>query len=274
MTMVLMLPLIFMTSCSNDDDNNVIVPPEVSKTYQLASIADPNISGTAKFIKNTDNSTTVELQLSGTPAGGMHPAHIHFNTASEGGGIAVTLGTVNGDTGFSTVTFSELDDTTAITYDDLLDFDGYINVHLSATELGTLVAQGDIGQNEFTGANTVYVLNEVDVPGISGTATFFQRADGSSLAVLELQNTPDGGSHPAHIHAGSVANAPGGIIFTFTPVDGTTGKSVTNVSALNDNTPLSYDGVLALDGYINVHFSDTELGILVAQGDIGINTLQ
>jgi hypothetical protein len=32
----------------------------------------------------------------------------------------------------------------------LLNFDGYINVHLSATNLASLVAQGDIGQNELT----------------------------------------------------------------------------------------------------------------------------
>jgi len=154
------LPIFFLTSCSNDDDA-VPTPQEVSKTYQLASVADPNISGTAKFIKNDDDSVTVELQLTGTPSGGQHPAHIHSNTAAEGGGIVRSLGTVDGDTGFSTITFTELDDATAITYDDMIAFNGYINVHLSDTELGTIVSQGDIGQNELTGVSTVYTLNQV-----------------------------------------------------------------------------------------------------------------
>jgi hypothetical protein len=48
--------------------------------------------------------------------------------------------------------------------------DGYINVHLSATNLATLVA--DIGQNELTGTSKVYALGSVAVPNISGTATF------------------------------------------------------------------------------------------------------
>jgi hypothetical protein len=39
----------------------------------------------------------------------------------------------------------------------LLDFDGYINVHLSADKLATLVAQGDIGQNDLTDVSKVYV---------------------------------------------------------------------------------------------------------------------
>ena len=135
--LLLIIPIAFLTSCSNDDDLNTIFDPFVgdTKTYQLVSVADPSISGEAKFIENVDGSTTVELQLSGTPVGGIHPAHIHFNTAAESGAIAITLESVNGDTGFSSTTVTALNDDqggTAISYDDLLDFDGYINVHLSA----------------------------------------------------------------------------------------------------------------------------------------------
>jgi hypothetical protein len=42
-----------------------------------------------------------------------------------------------------------------ITYQELLNFDGYINVHF-ASSLATLVAQGDIGQNQLTGVSKVY----------------------------------------------------------------------------------------------------------------------
>ena len=123
-TMKLILPMIMgvmlITSCSSDDDSGTLPPivdPGDSTTYQLNSVSDPSISGTATVIDNNDNTITVELDLQNTPSGGMHPAHIHFNTAAEGGDIAITLGTVDGSTGMSSVTFSALDDGTSITYE-------------------------------------------------------------------------------------------------------------------------------------------------------------
>lgn len=85
--------------------------------------------------------------LNNSPAGASHSAHIHANTAAEGGGILFTFNAVDGDSGMSMSNISNLDDTTPITYSDLLSLDAYINVHLSANDLGTLVAQGDIGSN-------------------------------------------------------------------------------------------------------------------------------
>ncbi|MCK8481991.1 CHRD domain-containing protein [Psychroserpens algicola] len=272
--LLLIVPIAFMTSCSNDDDLSSNGNPFVgdTKTYQLESVADPTISGSATFIENENGSTTIELQLSGTPSGGMHPAHIHFNTAAEGGDIALTLGTVDGDTGFSTVTTSELNDATSVTYDELIAFDGYINVHLSADALETLVAQGDIGQNELTGAEKVYALGSVDVPSVSGTATFSERVNGEALATIALDGTADGDMHPGHIHLNTAAEG-GAIAFTFNPVIGATGMSKTNVAMLDDSSGFGYDDILAFDGYINIHLSADDLGTLIAQGDIGQNEL-
>ena len=50
--------------------------------------------------------------------------------------------------GLSSTQVETLDDNTAITYDDILTFNAYINVHLSAAQLGTIVSQGNIGSNE------------------------------------------------------------------------------------------------------------------------------
>lgn len=266
-----------LQSCSNDDDSpyNDGTPDPVnldSKTYTLGSAAVPEISGSATFTENTDGTVTIDLALQNTPAGGQHPAHIHFNTAAEGGGIALTLGVVDGDTGESSIIIDALDDGTPITYDGLLDFDGYINVHLSAEDLGTIVAQGDIGQNELTGETKTYGLNAVAVPDISGTATFSERVNGEALAVIELANTPEGGEHPAHIHNNTAAEG-GGIAFTFNPVNGDTGISKSNVAALDDGSAFGYADVLSFNGYINVHLSAEDLGTIVAQGDIGQNEL-
>jgi hypothetical protein len=269
--LLLFLPLLVLTSCE-DDTPALPIPTGTEKVYILGSVASPDISGTAKFIENDDNSVTIELALSGTPAGGMHPAHIHLNTAAEGGSIALTLGTVDGSSGQSSITVTKLDDGTPIIYQTLEDFDGYINVHLSSSDLGTIVAQGDIGQNELTVETKQYALGSVAVPNISGTAIFTKRVNGEALATIQLQNTPADGSHPGHIHLNTAAEG-GAIAFTFNPVNGTTGTSKTNVAELDDGTPFLYDNVKEFDGYINIHLSVDNLATLVAQGDIGQNEL-
>ena len=268
-----MIPFIFV-SCSSDDDGDINPPPTElnSKIYNLGTEGNFGVSGTAKFIENSDATLSIELNLQNTPGGGVHPAHIHINTAAEGGGIALTLEAVNGDTGKSKTTFTTLDDGTAIIYQGLLDFDGYINVHLSATELSTLVAQGDIGQNELTDVSKSYALGSVAVPEIAGTAIFYERVNGEALAIIQLNNTPADGEHPGHIHMNTAAES-GGIAFTFNPVNGDTGISKTNVSTLDDGSAFIYENVLTYDGYINIHLSATELSTLVAQGDIGQNEL-
>jgi hypothetical protein len=65
---------------------------------------------------------------------------------------------VTGGTGLSVTNISKLDNGTAFGYDQLLTFNGYINFHQSTTNLASLVAQGDIGQNELTGKKVSYVL--------------------------------------------------------------------------------------------------------------------
>ena len=243
-----------------------------AKVYALGSVAVEDIDGTATFEERVNGEALATIMLNNTPADGMHPGHIHMNTAAEGGDIAFTFAPVNGATGISKTNVATLNDDTAFGYAEVLEYDGYINIHLSAEDLGTLVAQGDIGQNELTGESKTYDLSSVDVPTISGTATFEERLNGEALATIMLEGTPDGGMHPGHIHANSAAET-GDIIFTFEPVNGNTGISKTNVAMLNDETPFGYDEVLTVDGYINIHLSATDLGTLVAQGDIGENEL-
>jgi hypothetical protein len=165
---------------------------------------------------------------------------------------------------------ASLDDDTAFGYQDVLGVDGYVNVHLSVDELSTIVAQGDIGQNDLTGESITYTLGEKDVPGISGSVIFEERENGEAQATIMLTGTPDGGMHPAHIHANS-AEEGGPILFTFGAVDGTTGIIRTNLAELDDETAFGYADVLTVDGYINVHLSADELATIVAQGNIGSN---
>ncbi|WP_205603687.1 hypothetical protein [Cyclobacterium sp. SYSU L10401] len=242
------------------------------KEYPLNELAVPGISGSIIFKERLSGFTLASIQLDNTPEGGMHPAHIHANSAAEGGGIIVSFNPVDGTSGTSETTIRELDNGQALTYDQILDLDGYVNVHLSMDQLSTIVAQGDIGANELTGMSQSYTLNELAVPGIDGSITFEERKNGFSLATIMLNNTPDGGMHPAHIHANSAAEG-GGIIVSFKPVDGTSGMSKTTIRALDSGGPLLYEDILDLDGYVNVHLSMDNLGTIVAQGDIGGNEL-
>jgi hypothetical protein len=273
-TLLLAMVLITVVGCSNDDDDVIMspLPSGNTITYDLSTKDVAGISGTATFVENTDASVTINLDIAGTPSGGSHPAHIHFNTAAEGGGIALSLAPVDGDSGQSEITVSALDDGTSISYAELIAFDGYINVHLSADELGTIVAQGDIGQNDLTGTTVSYDLAERAVAGISGNVTFSERLNGEALAEIMLSGTPNGGVHPAHIHANTAVEG-GGILFSFNPVNGDTGMSATNVAAFDDESPLTYADIEGLDAYVNVHLSADELGTIVAQGDIGQNDL-
>jgi len=270
----LALSLFIAASCSNDDDSLDVIPGESTgntMTYDLSAVSDPDVSGSVLFVEKEDGSTDVSIVLSSTTQG-SHPAHIHLNTAAEGGDIAIDLEPVDGASRRSLTNITQTNDGTPVSYDDLLNFDGYINVHASADDLGTLLAQGDIGQNDLTGTTKSYDLVTKDVDGISGTATFSERVNGEALLEVMLDGTPDGGMHPGHIHNNSAAET-GGIALTLTTLDGTTGMSKTNISALNDGTQIGYAGILDFDGYINFHLSADDLATLVAQGDTGENEL-
>jgi hypothetical protein len=243
-----------------------------TKSYTLNEKDVDGISGSVMFEERLNGEALATLMLNGTPDGGMHPAHIHMNTAAEGGGILYTFTPVDGTTGMSVSNVSMLDDGTMFGYADVLDVDGYVNVHLSMDQLATIVAQGDIGQNELTGESITYNLNELDVPGISGSVSFEERVNGEALATIMLQGTPDGGMHPAHIHANSASQG-GPILFSFGAVDGSTGMLKTNVAQLDDETAFGYADVLTVDGYVNVHLSMDQLATIVAQGNIGANSM-
>ncbi|MFC6860305.1 CHRD domain-containing protein [Zunongwangia atlantica] len=278
---VLLFAFLGLVSCSDDDDANVDPPFEgQTEEYDLGAVGESGVSGTATFDENEDGSVTITLDLEGTTEGAMHPAHIHYNSAAEGGDIAISLEPVDGDTGISETTVSMLDDEeTSISFEDLIDFDGYINVHASADDLETLVAQTDIGGNVLTGESQSYDLAEVDVEGVSGTATFYERENGETLVELALDGTTEGNTHPAHIHMGAVADAPGDIAITLTSVDGASGMSLTNVASTDgtedeEGTSVSYEDLIGFDGYINVHASADDLDTLAAQGDIGANATE
>lgn len=255
-----------------------------SKEYALNESAVEGIDGTATFWELEDGSAFVRLRLGGTPEEGNHPAHIHVNSAAEGGGIAISLSPVNGRSGQSFTFVNMFDEGSpdrageAVTYAELLEYNGYINVHLSPEDLGTIVAQGDIGGNELTGESAEYSLASTDeATDVNGTVTLRERMNGNTLVEINVDNTVAGMEHPAHIHEGE-AGSGGGIAISLNPVNGDSGMSITNVRAfdgadmeMNAGDPVSFTELLEYNGYVNVHLSAEDLATVVASGNIGAN---
>ena len=267
---LLLISMMFFIGCSDDDTY-----PQMSgesKQYVLFTKSNPSVSGTVTFSKRSDNATVITVQLSGTSAGGNHPAHIHSNSAAEGGGILLDLNPIDGKTGKSETVVTALNSGSLVTYNQLIELDAYVNVHQSGTDLATLIAQGDIGVNELTNVSKTYPLGAVSNPAISGTAKFTKRVSGKTLISIALTGTTAGVTSIAHLHVNTVAQT-GGVIVDLTSITGATGKSETSVSKLNTGVAITYDELLNFDGYINVHESASALSTLTAQGDIGKNEL-
>lgn len=267
---LLVVSMTFFIGCSNDESLPQLTGE--SKQFVLFTKSNPAISGTVTFSKRNDDATLITVQLSGTRAGGSHPAHIHATSAAETGAIVLDLTAVDGSTGKSETVVKSLNNGSPITYDQLINLDGYVNVHLSGSDLATLIAQGDIGINELTSTSKTYPLSAVSNTAISGTAIFTKRVSGKTLVSISLTGTTPGVSSIAHIHVNTVAQT-GGVVVDLTPVNGSTGKSDTSVNKLNTGAAITYDELLNFNGYINVHESAVAISTLIAQGDIGKNEL-
>ncbi|MEX0812986.1 MAG: CHRD domain-containing protein [Chitinophagales bacterium] len=260
-----LLFLVLASGCKKDDEVEDKPMRQVSYDMKVKDVL--GVSGKVTFIERA-NSTTIEIELNGV-SDGNHPAHIHFNSAVETGGIAVTLSSVDGN-GESTTSVTHLDDNTPITYDELIAFNGYINVHQSASNLGVIVSQGDIGGNALTGASKTYNLTEKDSSGVSGTALFEKRNNNNTLVTITLDGTLAGGSHPTQIHLGDVNTVGGGpVVAELNDVNGDSGKGFTNVTKLSNGTLITYDNWMEYDGYLNIIESSANPNYILCQGNIG-----
>jgi hypothetical protein len=140
-TIVVMM--IFFTACKSDEDPD---PQEMQRVYNMNPVENQAIKGKITFLKLNESSTQITIELEGTTEGNSHPAHIHENSVSEGGGVVIPLTNVDGATGMSVTTVTEFRDGTPVTYEDLLMYDGHVNVH-DHQDASIYIAQGDIGSN-------------------------------------------------------------------------------------------------------------------------------
>ncbi|MDP9382746.1 MAG: superoxide dismutase family protein [Chloroflexota bacterium] len=126
--LVTMLALGLSTAAFADEGDMVTIDLTGKPGYE-------GISGTATLTDNGDDTTKVVIELEGTPEGGMHPAHFHDGTdCSQNEPVVHDLGMVENGRAEKMVPES---------LDDLVEANYYLNVHLSADEIETVVACGD-----------------------------------------------------------------------------------------------------------------------------------
>lgn len=236
--------------------------------YELQSTTTQNIDGHAKIRERFDGSTQLELVLENTSPTQTYPAYIHFNNALDGGGVAITLTPVDGQSKSSVTEISNLDSGTPITYQELLEFDGHLIIQ-AATDPGVVVVQADIGKNALTGKFAQYTLQPADIEGANGLLTVQERESGFSLITVEIEGGIPGKQHPVTLNYGSIFQQ-AGIAGKLNPVDGTQGVSRTNLERLDGTHVVPYVAVVDFKGFLRVHLGvGPDMNTVLAQGNIG-----
>jgi hypothetical protein len=107
----------------------------------LAAMNNSTVHGSAT-VHSMNGSQTVNLQVSGGTPGATYPWHIHAGTCADGMGPIVgnaQLYTALGTSGDGT---ASLMTTLPVTLNDNQRY--HVNVHASPTDMGTIVACGDL----------------------------------------------------------------------------------------------------------------------------------
>lgn len=119
-----------------------------------------------------------------------------------------------------------------------------------------------LGSKEFS-------LHSVDKPEVQGKVTFYERKDGSTDVVLQL-NGSSTDIHPGFIYNGK-ESAGGSVAITLDPIECDCQSSTTTVTKLDNGTAITYDALKAFNGHVKIHQSASELQTVIARGNIGIN---
>ena len=140
--------LLLFSSCSDDDNSS----QNTELTYDLVQNNSSSVSGSATFRELENGNVELVLTLNNIENDAEHPAHIHYNSVSDGGDIMVDLNNVQGNTSQSITTFNEDIEGNTLEFNDISSLDAHINVHESPDNLD-VIAQGNIGSNVDSSSN-------------------------------------------------------------------------------------------------------------------------
>ncbi len=258
-TIMTAVVLFISSGCDKDDDSSA-----QTTSYDIVSNDVPGVTGTVTITEISNTSASIDISLANAPSG-THPAGLYTLTTVEDGALTVALNPVDA-TGKSSTVISNMN------YSQLNSYDGSIKVQKSALEPEVIIAQADIGGNVVTGTNKTYTLSSLGVSGVSGTALFEKRENDNTLVTISLTGANPGVFYPATINLGSVTTVGGGTVSKLlNSVNGTTGKSITNIRKLDNDLNINYNGWMGYGGYLNVYQTSVDHNNIISQGNIGTN---
>lgn len=125
---------------------------------------------------------------------------------------------------------------------------------------------------DYTGNEVVYALQQASAYTVNGTVTFRERTDGATTVVVTLSGTEGNSEHPVHLHLGNITEPGADVAALLNPVLGKSGTSETNLSQLSDETPLTYKQLIDLNACIKIHLaaSGPDRDIILAGGNVGL----
>jgi len=262
--MIAVMLTMVLGGCEKEEDDFV----QRTVSYGLVAKDVEGVEGTVTFMEFR-YVTVIVIEVSGSGAS-SHPAYIHESPEVTGGAVAITLSPVVN--GYSSTTVDKLDNYTTIGYEGLSMFDGHLSIRMSSNDLSTMIAVADIGGNALTGDSMAYALSAVGGSGVSGSVLFKKRGNGNSLVNISLTGTNSGGTHPAMIKAAAAGSEGDSLVaVTLNDVNGASGKSSTDLRALDNGTFISYDQWLTYDGHVTVQESDLLSEVTISRGNIGSN---
>lgn len=121
--------------------------------------------------------------------------------------------------------------------------------------------------------SSTYSLHQANYNPVKGEVTVTELGPGILEFRINVENTTEGGVHPAHLHFGDISEV-GELALRLNDVDGATGESVTVVEdvQLSDGSDLTYDLFLTLDGSIKIHMNETYYkNVVLSFGNVGKN---
>ncbi len=131
------------TGCTKDDAAKAVILQSVE--YSIYDITNYGITGKVTFTQEDNGSTHVLIELEGAFTI-ENPAYIRFNSAAEGGSVAITLTAC--ECAISNTTITQLDNGNPITYEGLLNLNGHVTIHNGIGAQAPIVAVADIGSND------------------------------------------------------------------------------------------------------------------------------
>ncbi len=140
----------FFSSCEKKDVASSTTTLR-SKEIILIPVTGSTVAGKAVFAENADHSTNIQITLENTVKDTIHVMHIHNGGISSPGNIAIPLSDIKGTGGQATGTTLNIKTATSpggavvnISYDSLVTYAGYVNVHYSTAQTNRSISNGNI----------------------------------------------------------------------------------------------------------------------------------